>query len=98
MHPFYPVFVKVLRPRFLGVVAEAVMTHPAMTLQGWDPMKRVKWLIRLVQTFLQTHGRVNPECAPRPPRHHLSPLTNCGVCHCASPCVVHEFVVRGGAH
>ena len=59
MHPFYPVFVKVVRPRFVGVVAEAVMTHPAMTLQGWDPMKPVKWLIRMVQAFLEQHGRVD---------------------------------------
>ena len=59
MHPFYPVFVKVVRPRFVGVVAEAVMTHPAMTLQGWDPMKRIKWLIRMVQAFLEQHGRVD---------------------------------------
>ncbi|KOO32655.1 ubiquitin-conjugating bir-domain enzyme, partial [Chrysochromulina tobinii] len=58
MHPFYPVFVKVVRPRFEGVVAEAVMTHPAMTLQGWDPMKPVKWLLRLVQSYLEKHGRV----------------------------------------
>ena len=59
MHPFYPAFVKVLRPRFIGVVAEAVMTHPAMTLQGWDPMKPIKWLIRLVQSFLEKHGRID---------------------------------------
>ena len=59
MHPFYPCFLKVVRPRFLGVVAEAVMTHPAMTLQGWDPMKRVKWLIRTAQAFLERHGRVD---------------------------------------
>ena len=59
MHPFYPCFLKVVRPRFVGVVAEAVMTHPAMTLQGWDPMKRVKWLIRCAQAFLERHGRVD---------------------------------------
>ena len=36
MYPSYPVYVKVLRPRFVGVVAEAMMSHPVMTLQGWE--------------------------------------------------------------
>ena len=67
MHPFYPVFVKVVRPRFEGVVAEAVMTHPAMTLEGWDPMKPVKWLLRLVQSYLEKHGRVAFEDAHNDP-------------------------------
>merc|ERR1719272_1669615 len=58
MHPFYPAWVKVLRPRFQGVAAEAAMSHPVMTLEGWDPMKPVKGLIRFVQSFLERHGRV----------------------------------------
>ena len=41
MHPFYPAWVKVLRPRFQEVAAEAAMSHPVMTLEGWDPMKPV---------------------------------------------------------
>lgn len=35
------------------------MTHPAMTLQGWDPMKPVKWIIRTVQAFLEQHGTID---------------------------------------
>ena len=58
MHPFYPAWVKVLRPRFQDVAAEAAMSHPVMTLEGWDPMKPVKGLIRFVQSFLERHGRV----------------------------------------
>ena len=70
MHPFYPCFLKVVRPRFEGVVAEAVMTHPAMTLQGWDPMKRVKWLIRCAQALLERHGRVDASDARNDPAQH----------------------------
>ena len=33
MHPFYPVYVKVVRPRFEGFAAEAAMSHPMLTLQ-----------------------------------------------------------------
>ena len=58
MHPFYPAFVKVVRPRFEGYAAEALMAHPLLTLGGWDPMKSVKWLLRFAQGFLETHGRV----------------------------------------
>ncbi|KAL1504725.1 hypothetical protein AB1Y20_008503 [Prymnesium parvum] len=58
MYPCYPAYVKIIRPRFLGAAAEATMSHPVMTLQGWDPLKRVKWLIRLVQSFLERHARV----------------------------------------
>ena len=58
MHPFYPLTLNVVRPRFQGVVAEAVMTHPVMTLQGWDPMKPIKWYIRAAQQFLEKNGRV----------------------------------------
>ena len=70
MHPFYPCFLKVVRPRFVGVVAEAVMTHPAMTLQGWDPMKRVKWLLRCAQAFLELHGRVDVDDERNDPARH----------------------------
>ena len=69
-HPFYPCFLKVVRPRFAGVVAEAVMTHPAMTVQGWDPMKRVKWLIRCAQSFLERHGRVDVDDERNDPLAH----------------------------
>ncbi len=34
------------------------MAHARFTLEGWDPMKPVKWVIRFVQAFLEQHGRV----------------------------------------
>ena len=70
MHPFYPAQVKVLRPRFQGVIAEAAMSHPVMTLEGWDPMKSVKWLIRFVQQFLERHGRVALDDERNDPAKH----------------------------
>ena len=70
MHPFYPAFVKVLRPRFEDVSAEAAMGHPVMTLEGWDPMKPVKWLIRFVQQFLEKHARIAVDDERNDPKLH----------------------------
>lgn len=70
MHPFYPAWVKVLRPRFEDVTAEAVMSHPVMTLEGWDPMKSVKWLIRFVQQFLEKHARIAVDDERNDPKLH----------------------------
>ena len=70
MHPFYPAWVKVLRPRFQDVAAEAAMSHPVMTLEGWDPMKPVKGLIRFVQSFLERHGRVALDDERNDPAKH----------------------------
>lgn len=34
------------------------MSHPIFSLQGWDPMKSIKEMLRFAQHFLETHGRV----------------------------------------
>lgn len=34
------------------------MSHPIFSLQGWDPMKSIKEMLRFAQKFLETHGRV----------------------------------------
>lgn len=42
MHPFYPVQISLLKPRLLGVTGDALMSHPMLSLEGWDPMKSIK--------------------------------------------------------
>ena len=39
-------------------------------MQGWDPMKSIKWLIRHVQHFLEKHGRVDADDERNDPRAH----------------------------
>ena len=62
--------VDIVRPRLLGLARGALLAHPSLCLESWDPFTPCSALIERLRSFLEMHGRCDLGCAANDPRSH----------------------------
>ena len=53
LHPTYPPWLRLASPRLAGHVGQAVMACSLFTIEGWDPLKPSKAVVRQAQALLE---------------------------------------------
>lgn len=61
LHPFYPVAVQVVWPRFKGPLAGALSSHPSLQVKAWDPTRGTFQVLEGLVHFLELVGRVDED-------------------------------------
>jgi baculoviral IAP repeat-containing protein 6 len=59
LYPFFPPFVKLLRPRFHGFMMGAVASSDLFKLSLWDPVRQASQTLTLLRNALQKDGAID---------------------------------------
>lgn len=59
LYPFFPPFVKLLRPRFHGFMMGAVTSSDLFKLSHWDPVRQASQTLTLLRNALQKDGAID---------------------------------------
>jgi baculoviral IAP repeat-containing protein 6 len=59
LYPFFPPFVKLLRPRFHGFMMGAVASSDLFKLSHWDPVRQASQTLTLLRNALQKDGAID---------------------------------------
>lgn len=70
LFPFYPPSVDIVRPRLLGPVRGALVAHPLLRLDTWDPITPCAAVVDRLRSFLELHGRVDLQADANNPATH----------------------------
>jgi len=59
VHPYYPPSVRIISPRFIDPVMTAVVSHPILHSDFWNPVTTARDIILAIKGFLEAHARLD---------------------------------------